>query len=680
LIKCLLEKLGFGPSFCRWIKIFYNQIYSAIKCNGHISKYFHITNSVRQGCPISALLFILTAEPLALNIKANKDIKGIQIPGTNIDSLIYQHADDTTLTLCDKESIKPVFHEFDKYGMASGSTVNKSKSEILCIGKSDIDETELINIAIKKCKNIIKVLGVYLGKNQNYCDEMNWREKVIKIKNICNLWKQRSLNIQGRAVVISSLLLSKLWYTLMVQSIPDWALHEIKTIVLQFLWMKKSYPVRYNTIIGDISSGGLYIPDIQTKSKGFRLKFMKRFLDVDDSSIWKNCLIHFLQSEFKMNIGTGYIYLHLPRIRLMKLSKIHQEMFVAWNEIKDNIEYKMSYMNILEQPLFYNPKITYKAESLYFKSFIEAGIVRLKDITYEVIPGFLRMSAIKEIVMDKCSDISEKTIETAYIIIKHSIPIEWFQMIEKNSVVKAQVQNPICIVSMNGECWPLALCRTNFLYRVLLSKILQPPISRIYWKELFPDFDISKYATVCHLKVKFPDMINLDFRILHNIIYTNKTLAKIGILDNEMCTYCNNCVEDMKHLFLNCKRVKQFISFLQYHTENMLRLMPNNYMNTLNWEELVLLGCCNTNNNFNFYFLNFFMSQARLCIFKTRGLFLKTGKHIDPIFYFKHCLERNIRYMLSFYTTCKKLENFEKYVLHLNCLVKQRNNSLEFFW
>jgi hypothetical protein len=63
-----LKKFGFGDVFIKWIMIFYNKINSTVKCNGFLTKYFSIENDIRQGCPISALLYVLAAEPLQCSI------------------------------------------------------------------------------------------------------------------------------------------------------------------------------------------------------------------------------------------------------------------------------------------------------------------------------------------------------------------------------------------------------------------------------------------------------------------------------------------------------------------------------------------------------------------------------------------------------------------------------------
>jgi hypothetical protein len=65
----VLEKYGFGVKFRNWIKIFYANILSSVKCNGFLTPYFKLKNSGKQGCPISALLYVLLAEPLSEAIK-----------------------------------------------------------------------------------------------------------------------------------------------------------------------------------------------------------------------------------------------------------------------------------------------------------------------------------------------------------------------------------------------------------------------------------------------------------------------------------------------------------------------------------------------------------------------------------------------------------------------------------
>jgi hypothetical protein len=47
--------------------------------NGWVSEMFKNTRGIRQGCPLSALLFVLSVEIMASRLRSNKDIKGFQI-------------------------------------------------------------------------------------------------------------------------------------------------------------------------------------------------------------------------------------------------------------------------------------------------------------------------------------------------------------------------------------------------------------------------------------------------------------------------------------------------------------------------------------------------------------------------------------------------------------------------
>ena len=73
-----LEKFNFGENFLRWMKILYTNPIFRLKNNGWISRTCNMTRGIRQGCPISALLYIFVAEILAKKINDNTEIHGFQ--------------------------------------------------------------------------------------------------------------------------------------------------------------------------------------------------------------------------------------------------------------------------------------------------------------------------------------------------------------------------------------------------------------------------------------------------------------------------------------------------------------------------------------------------------------------------------------------------------------------------
>jgi hypothetical protein len=71
-------------------------------------------------------------------------------------------------------------------------------------------------------------------KKQKSRQQLNWENKVNKITKILNFWKMRILSLHGKVNVNSSLLVSKIWYTLMVVNIPERYYNLIKDICLKF--------------------------------------------------------------------------------------------------------------------------------------------------------------------------------------------------------------------------------------------------------------------------------------------------------------------------------------------------------------------------------------------------------------------------------------------------------------
>ena len=95
LHKCI-ELYNFGPNIRKWISILYNNVESGVMNAGFMTTYFKVSRGVRQGCPLSPLLFVLAVEMLALKIRQDQLCRGIELPNGQ-NAKISQFADDTTL-------------------------------------------------------------------------------------------------------------------------------------------------------------------------------------------------------------------------------------------------------------------------------------------------------------------------------------------------------------------------------------------------------------------------------------------------------------------------------------------------------------------------------------------------------------------------------------------------------
>ena len=59
----VLDRMAFPVEFLNWIKLLYSSAKSSVRINNINSKQFELNSGVRQGCPISPLLFACVVEP-----------------------------------------------------------------------------------------------------------------------------------------------------------------------------------------------------------------------------------------------------------------------------------------------------------------------------------------------------------------------------------------------------------------------------------------------------------------------------------------------------------------------------------------------------------------------------------------------------------------------------------------
>ncbi len=68
----ILKAVNFGEQFIEYVKTMYKNIASTVLNNGNTGTMFMLQRRVRQGCPLSAFLFITVLENLANKIRNDK--------------------------------------------------------------------------------------------------------------------------------------------------------------------------------------------------------------------------------------------------------------------------------------------------------------------------------------------------------------------------------------------------------------------------------------------------------------------------------------------------------------------------------------------------------------------------------------------------------------------------------
>lgn len=97
----MLRHLGFPDRWVTWINSILSSGTSAVLLNGIPGRKFKCKQGVRQGDPLSPLIFVLAAELLQVlvNRAASQGLLHPPIPQQNGDYPVIQYADDTLLIM-----------------------------------------------------------------------------------------------------------------------------------------------------------------------------------------------------------------------------------------------------------------------------------------------------------------------------------------------------------------------------------------------------------------------------------------------------------------------------------------------------------------------------------------------------------------------------------------------------
>ena len=204
--------------------------------NGIQSAYFDISRGIRQGDSLSALLYIIQFEPLAQKLRSDVRIKGVDVELKNCNNVIYcsgcQYVDDSNTMLKDHSYIERFLEITDRFESASGSKINVDKTVALTV-KNELNQR--INSGIKITTGPEKVLGIAMGKSNNNFAEF-WDSKINKLKVKLDIWRQRDLSYEGKALLIKSLAVSQLLYAVQMKCVDKKIIDRAERIIFDFLW------------------------------------------------------------------------------------------------------------------------------------------------------------------------------------------------------------------------------------------------------------------------------------------------------------------------------------------------------------------------------------------------------------------------------------------------------------
>ena len=260
LVK-VMAAMKFPEIFIKWIKMLHDGATTCFLLS-FLTQPIKVLFSIRQGDPLSMMLYIIYIEPLLLMI--NKRTQGIRI-----SSFVQKDDDycDDLNFLSESENDLPVINDiFVKFEDISGAILSRScKSKVMGLGlwrnRNDWPLPWL------KVQSELKVFGFQITPVYKNTLERSWAECFLGFNNVLMSWSSRQLEtLVQRVEVLRMFVTSKLWYKASALPLPSKFAKKFESAMFRFLWRGKLEKLKIDEIKNPVLSGGLNLPCIFSKA------------------------------------------------------------------------------------------------------------------------------------------------------------------------------------------------------------------------------------------------------------------------------------------------------------------------------------------------------------------------------------------------------------------------------
>lgn len=519
---------------------------STVINNGHYTSFFPLYRGVRQRCPLSPYLFILTIEPLANKIRKETEIQGIILGDTECKISLY--ADDMTLLLNPSPgNIENCFEIIDEFSQISGLKLNKKKTEKLPLGI----RTEIQG----ECKTI-RLLGIKLNPDHKTQESQNFEPAIGKIKHITKLWNKRKLSLLGRIYILKSLGVSQLIHILSVLPTPcKEYLDEINKIFFAYIWKGGKNRIRRDTLIGPYDTGGLKAPDIFTLSQSLKFKWIQLYLS-SQTILWKDWvklntppleMIH----VFECNISpkdVKFIYFG-PENSFWK-DTINVWCNINYDSVIENRD------QILNQIFHLNSSVRIQGSPFLKTNWYKAGAIYIKDLIDDDKKNFLKLDDFNAKFGLNCNFLD-------YYQTLQAIPKHWRRKIKLGKRPEDEVH-----IHLIHKLLPKT---HKEIYDYLICLKCHPPFERYHsWlndlqirvQNIDAQDWIESYQSCFRLTVS-TKLRSFEYQQRMRDLMCNKKLHSMKIKGSPHCFHCNGEIDSIMHMLWTCPIIQKLWIELQ---------------------------------------------------------------------------------------------------------------------
>ena len=282
LVK-VMEAMDFPATFVDWILMLHDGATTRFILK-FLTDPIKIIFSIRQGDPLSMLLYIIYIEPLLMMIR--RMTRGLTL--SCIQQKDEDYCDDVNFigeSISDIVIIEEIFTNFESF---SGAILSRSsKSKVMGLGqwRGKLD-WPLEWLQVVSC---LKIFGFHISPTYKQTLELSWDACLTGFRKTIMSWKSRQLStLLQRVEVLKIFATSKIWYKASALPLPVKFAKKFEAMMGTFLWLGRLERLQLDEIKHPCSSGGLGLPCVSSKADSLFLRQSCRLLTNPKSMQYKH--------------------------------------------------------------------------------------------------------------------------------------------------------------------------------------------------------------------------------------------------------------------------------------------------------------------------------------------------------------------------------------------------------
>jgi hypothetical protein len=251
----------------------------SLMLNGWMQPAFEPTRGVRQGDPLSPLLFLSSLEPMC-NLLRQHQQYGLQV-GSKCATGAY-FADDSTLLSKSTFGLQRQLELVQMYCRASGAKLNYSKCVVLVLNRNG-PLPEIPDIRVLPDGDTVKYLGVLFGRQDISSAIIEQIDQRLYASLV--LWSRRARTLEGRKLLANSVILSTVWHVAVHVNIGQAQIRRWQSSVNSFILRgykpdgsSNLHMISSRYLYLDRSEFGLQFPQIEAVLRQQRLNVLQQFV------------------------------------------------------------------------------------------------------------------------------------------------------------------------------------------------------------------------------------------------------------------------------------------------------------------------------------------------------------------------------------------------------------------